>query len=64
MAFNNKISLKVAEQFPDFVNADTAGVITFLEKYYQFMESAELQLTNVGATNQILSEEGTTNFIV
>jgi len=64
MAFNNKISLKVAEQFPDFVKADAAGVITFLEKYYQFMESAELQLTNIGATNQILSEEGTTNFIV
>jgi hypothetical protein len=64
MTFNNKISLKVAEQFPDFVQSDTAGVITFLEKYYQFMESAELQLTNVGATNQILSEEGSTNFIV
>ena len=64
MAFNNKISLKVAEQFPDFVQADTAGVITFLEKYYQFMESAELKLTNLGATDRILLEEGTTNFIV
>ena len=35
-SFNKKISLKVAEQFPEFVQGDNAGVITFIEKYYEF----------------------------
>ena len=60
----NKVSLRVAEQFPEFVSGDNAGVITFLEKYYQFLESAELVLTTISETDRILSEEGTTDKIV
>ena len=60
----NKVSLRIAEQFPEFVRGDNAGVITFLEKYYQFLESAELVLTGISSTDRILSEEGTTNKII
>ena len=32
---DNKVSVRITEQFPEFVRADNAGIITFLEKYYQ-----------------------------
>ena len=59
-----KVSTRVAEQFPDFVRSDNAGVITFIEKYYQFLESAELVLESIGLVDQLLLEEGTTNYIL
>ena len=59
---DNKVSVRIAEQFPEFVRADNAGIITFLEKYYEFLESAELTLTSVGAVDQLLMEDGV-NFI-
>ncbi len=60
---DNKVSVRIAEQFPEFVRADNAGIVTFLEKYYEFMESAELTLTGIGASDQLLMEEGTLNYI-
>ena len=60
---DNKVSVRIAEQFPEFVRADNAGIVTFLEKYYEFLESAELTLTGVGAVDQLLMEEGTLNYI-
>ena len=31
-----KTSTRIAELFPEFVRSDAAGVIPFLEKYYEF----------------------------
>ena len=59
-----KTSTRIAELFPEFVRADAAGVIPFLEKYYEFLESAELVLESIGAVDQILLEEGTNQFII
>ena len=59
-----KLSLKIAELFPGFVGSDQAGVITFLEKYYEFLESAELKLTSVSTVDRLLQEEGSTNFVI
>ena len=61
---NKKLSLKIAELFPGFVGSDQAGVITFLEKYYEFLESAELKLTSVSSIDRLLQEEGSTNFVI
>ena len=54
---DNKVSVRIAEQFPEFVRADNAGIIPFLERYYEFLESAELTLTGVGAVDQLLMED-------
>ena len=59
---DNKVSVRIAEQFPEFVRADNAGIIPFLERYYEFMESAEITLTNIGAVDQLLMEDSV-NFI-
>ena len=63
-AFNKKLSLKIAEQFPEFVRIDQAGVIPFLEKYYEFLESAELIVERVGDIDHILLEQGVENKLV
>ncbi len=62
--FNKKLSLKIAEQFPEFVRMDQAGVIPFLEKYYEFLESAELIVERVGDIDHIFLEQGTENKLV
>ena len=62
--FNKKLSLKIAEQFPEFVRIDQAGVIPFLEKYYEFLESAELIVERVGDIDHILLEQGVENKLV
>ena len=62
-AIKDKFSLKVEELFPGFIRGDDAGVIDFLEKYYEFMESAELILSDIGLVDKILLEEGDGNFV-
>ena len=61
---DKKLSLKVAELFPDFVQADNAGIIDFLRHYYEFCESAELVLSNFGGVDKVLLEEGVDNYIL
>ena len=39
-ANTNKTSLIVSHQLPDFVRSHHPKFITFMEKYYEFMESA------------------------
>lgn len=63
-AIKDKFSLKVEELFPGFIRGDDAGVIDFLEKYYEFMESAELVLGDIGLVDKILLEEGDNNFVL
>ena len=59
-----KTSTRIAELFPEYVQDDSAGIIPFVERYYEFLESAELVLESIGAVDQILLEEGTDQFIV
>jgi hypothetical protein len=46
MISNNRTSLLVSSQLPEFVRNDHPQFVTFLEKYYEFMEQ------ETGATNQ------------
>ena len=46
--FKDKISNLINSQVPDFVLEDHPLFLDFVKAYYQLMESAEIQLTNIG----------------
>ena len=46
MASNNKTSILISSQVPQFVRDDHPNFVAFLEDYYKFMEQ-EGQLTDV-----------------
>ena len=52
----NKVSLQVKSQLPDFVQSENPNFIAFMKAYYEFMESAELQLTSLGSVDSVLLE--------
>ena len=60
--FNDKISTLIKSQLPDFVVDDHPQFVQFLKTYYQFMESAMLQVTSIENTDGIIleNETGTT----
>ena len=60
--FDDKISTLINTQLPDFVIDDHPKFAQFLKTYYQFMESAELQVTSIESTDGITleNETGTT----
>jgi hypothetical protein len=51
-----KISSLVGQQAPDFVKSDHSGFTDFLQTYFIFLESAELQLTDISEQDEILLE--------
>ena len=57
--FKDKISNLLNSQVPDFVLEDHPLFLDFVKAYYQLMESAEIQLTNIGDPDHIVLE-GTT----
>jgi hypothetical protein len=57
--FNDKISTLINSQLPDFVVDDHPQFVQFLKTYYQFMESAMLQVTSVENTDGITLENET-----
>ncbi len=57
--FKDKISNLINSQVPDFVLEDHPLFLDFVKAYYQLMESAEIQLTNIGDPDHIVLE-GTT----
>ena len=57
--FYDKISTLINSQVPDFVLEDHPLFLDFVKAYYQLMESAEIQLTNIGDPDHIVLE-GTT----
>ena len=61
-----KLSSLVKQQVPQFVLEDHPKFTEFLSSYYLFMESAELNLTDITAVDNILLEtEGTaTNYLL
>ena len=62
----NKISTIFENQLPDFVIEDHPQFKELLKQYFIFLESGELTLTNIEATDQILLETQTSqnNFLI
>ena len=60
----NKISIHAADSVPEFVRADHPAFLEFVKTYYEFLESAELQLVNLGSKDAVLQEEGSSNLVV
>ena len=50
---NNKVSVLVENQLPDFVRSENPNFIAFMKAYYEFMESAELKLTTLGSVDSV-----------
>ena len=57
--FNDKISTLINSQLPDFVVDDHPQFVQFLKTYFQFMESAMLQVTSIENTDGITLENET-----
>ena len=53
----DKVSLQIENQLPDFVQSENPNFIAFMKAYYEFMESAELQLTSLGSVDSIIMEQ-------
>ena len=54
----SKVSIQIPGQQPDFVQADHPDFVAFLKGYYEFLESAELKLTDLGIVASITQEDG------
>ena len=52
----NKVSIQVKSQLPDFVQSENPNFISFMKAYYEFMESASLELTSLGSVDSVLLE--------
>jgi len=59
----NKLSTQIDGQLPDFISEDHPQFAKFIKSYYQFLESAELQLT-VSIDNIILEVQTPTNLLL
>jgi len=59
----SKVSIQVPDQQPDFVQADHPDFVAFLKGYYEFLESAELKLTDLGIIASITQEDGNLNSV-
>ena len=57
--FNDKISTILNSQLPEFVVADHPKFADFLKVYYQLLESSELGVTSIQATDGLLIETET-----
>ena len=63
--FKKKLSNQISSQVPEYVLAEHPKFVEFLESYFIFMESAELNLTTITSIDNILLEtETTTNSYV
>ena len=59
----SNVSIQVPGQQPEFIQSDHPDFLSFLKGYYEFMESAELKLKDLGSVDSILYEEGDSTFI-
>ena len=55
-----KISSLVGQQVPEYVLSDHPKFVEFIESYFLFMESAELNLESITSIDNILLETETT----
>ena len=61
--FTKKISNIVSRQFPHHIQANNPLLVEFVKQYYVFMDSAQIKLASVEASDQILLETQTGGFV-
>lgn len=61
--FTKKISNIVSRQFPQHIQANNPLLVEFVKQYYVFMDSAQITLSSVTASDQILLESATGGFV-
>ena len=61
--FNKKLSPLVKRQLPQHIQANNPLLAEFIKQYYVFMDSAQITLSSVTASDQILLETAAEGFI-
>ena len=61
--FTKKLSPLVSRQFPQHIQANNPLLVEFVKQYYSFMDSAQLTLSSVTDSDQILLETETESFL-
>ena len=61
--FTKKISNIVSRQLPQHIQANHPLLVEFVKQYYVFMDSAQITLSSVTASDQILLEAATGGFV-
>ena len=61
--FTKKISNIVSRQFPHHIQANHPLLVEFVKQYYVFMDSAQITLSSVTASDQIILEAATGGFV-
>ena len=61
--FDKKLSPLVSRQLPQHIQANNPLLTEFIKQYYIFMDSAQITLSSVSATDQILLETAAENFV-
>ena len=61
--FDKKISNLVSRQLPAHIQANHPLLVEFVKQYYVFMDSAQITLSSVSASDQILLEAATGGFV-
>ena len=61
--FTKNISSLVSRQFPEHIQANNPLLVEFVKQYYRYMDSAQLTLSSVTASDQILLETDTVSFL-
>ena len=61
--FTKKLNPLVSRQFPQHIQANNPLLVEFVKQYYRYMDSAQLALSSVTASDQILLETQTESFL-
>ena len=61
--FTKKINPLISRQFPAHIQANNHLLVEFVKQYYVFMDSAQITISSVTASDQILLETTTEGFI-
>jgi len=61
--FTKKISSLVSRQFPEHIQANNPLLVEFVKQYYRYMDSAQITLASVSASDQIILETSTADNI-
>tara|TARA_Y100001937_G_scaffold13377_1_gene17537 strand:- start:1841 stop:4864 length:3024 start_codon:yes stop_codon:yes gene_type:complete len=61
--FNKKLSPLINRQLPQHIQANNPLLVDFIKQYYVFMDSAQITLSSVTASDQILLETATEGFL-
>ena len=61
--FTKKLNPLVSRQFPQHIQANNPLLVEFVKQYYNFLDSAQITLSSVTASDQILLETSTEAFL-